>query len=108
VRRHLELVGRGRAQSAHAVQVLQLQVVRHCTRKKIIELSHKGYKKKLRTLFTEKKIVLLGGDVILYSIDCKRGLKLNNTKILRLWDLKRLKHDENSIPIQLQYIFFFL
>ena len=30
VRRHFEVIGRGRGQPAHAVQVLQLQVVRHC------------------------------------------------------------------------------
>jgi hypothetical protein len=30
VRRHFEVVGCGRGQPAHAVQVLQLQVVRHC------------------------------------------------------------------------------
>ena len=30
VRRHLEVIGRGRAEAPHTVQVLQLQVVRHC------------------------------------------------------------------------------
>ena len=27
---HLEVIGRGRAEAPHTVQVLQLQVVRHC------------------------------------------------------------------------------
>ncbi len=44
VRRHFEVVGRGWGQTAHAVQVLQLQVVRNCKEaKKTVRLVSKLY-----------------------------------------------------------------